>query len=45
MRFKQRAITEFTVAEKASVTNIYKRIKMSNGVNGVDEGTVSRWTS
>jgi hypothetical protein len=45
VRLKQRAVTEFLVTEKESVTNIHRRLKNVYGDNAVDESTVSRWVS
>jgi hypothetical protein len=41
VRFKQRAVTEFIVAEKASVTNIHKGLKMYRVLSAVDKSTLS----
>jgi hypothetical protein len=42
---KQWAVTEFFVAEKASVTNIHKQLQNVYSVNAIDKSTVSRWAS
>jgi hypothetical protein len=43
MRLKQRAVIEFLVAEKESVTNIHRRLQNVYGDNDVDKSTVSHW--
>src|SRR3981081_3951695 len=43
MRFKQRAVIEFLVAENESVTNIHRRLENVYGDNAVGRSTVSRW--
>lgn len=45
IRFKQRVVIGFAVAETESATSIHRRIKIIYGVNAVDEGTASRWAS
>jgi hypothetical protein len=45
VRLKQRAVIEFLVTEKKSVTNIHGRLKNVYGDNAVDKSTVSRWSS
>jgi hypothetical protein len=41
VRFERRAVAEFSVAEKESVTNFHKMIKRLYGVNAVDKRTVN----
>jgi hypothetical protein len=45
VRFKQRAVIEFLVAEKESVINIHRQLKNAYGDNAVDKSTVSCWAS
>jgi hypothetical protein len=45
VRLKQRAVIEFLVAEKESVTNIHRWLKKLYGDNAVDKSTVIRWAS
>jgi hypothetical protein len=45
VRFKERAVIEFPVVEKESVTKIHRRLKNVYGDNAVDKSTVSRWAS
>jgi hypothetical protein len=39
VRFKQRAVIEFLVAEKESVINIHRQLKNAYGDNAVDKST------
>jgi hypothetical protein len=41
--YKQRAVIEFSVAEKENVGNIHKRLCAVNGSCAVDRSTVGRW--
>ena len=45
IRFKQRAVIKFLVAENEPVTNIHRRLKNVYGDNAVDRSTVSRWAA
>jgi hypothetical protein len=43
--FKQQALIEFFLEEKASVTSIHIQLKNVCGINAVDIGTVIHWAS
>jgi hypothetical protein len=43
VRSKQRAETEFLLAENESITNIHRRLTNVCGDMAVDKSTVSRW--
>jgi hypothetical protein len=43
VRFKQRAVIEFLLAENESITNIHRRLTNVYGDMTVDKSTVSRW--
>jgi hypothetical protein len=43
VRSKERAVTEFLLAENEPITNINRRLTNVNGDMEVDKSTVSRW--
>jgi transposase len=43
VRFKQRAVIEFLLAENESITNIHRRLTNVCGDMAVDKSNVSRW--
>ena len=43
VHFKQRLVTEISVAEKVSARNIYNRLKNVYSAHARDEDTLSRW--
>jgi hypothetical protein len=43
MRSKQKAVTEFLLAENESITNIHRRLTNVYGDMAVDKSTVSHW--
>jgi hypothetical protein len=45
VHFEQLVVTEFLVAEKESVTNIYQQLKNVYGISAIDKSTCSHWAS
>jgi hypothetical protein len=45
VRFKQRTVVEFLVAEKESLSNIHKRLKSVYHLNAVGRSTLRIWVS
>ena len=44
MRLKQRAVTEFLIAENVMPAEIHRHLQAVNGENSVNRTTVNRWT-